>query len=141
MTMAAFCGSVCWPVREMTAQSAAGGRIVEERTDPATGARWMLMRDAEHSAELAHWVLADAGRERPAAAGATTTEPKLVIHAGDKIVVQEETAVVNAWLEATALTGAKDGGELRVKLKIGGRILAVRAISPGTAEMKEETWP
>ena len=120
-------------------QGAVGGRIVSERTDPGTGARWVLMRDAEHPAALAHWVLVEAGKERAAGAGATTTEQKLMIHAGDKIVVEEQTAVMSAWLEATALTSAGSGSELRARLAIGGRVLAVRAIAPNTAEMEEET--
>jgi hypothetical protein len=122
----------------LTAQSTAGGKIVNERTDRSTGARWVLMRDVEHPAAPAHWVLADAGKEK-AGAGSKATEPKLAIHPGDKIVVEEETTVLNAWLEATALTGAENGGELRARMKIGGRIFAVRAIAPGTAELEEET--
>ena len=124
-------------------QSAIGGRIVSqrivsERTDPGTGARWVLMRDAEHPAALAHWVLVEAGKERAVGAGAEATGEKLMIHAGDKIVVEEQTAVMSAWLEATALTSAGSGGELRVRLAIGGRVLVVRAIAPATAEMEEE---
>jgi hypothetical protein len=112
---------------------------VSERTDPGTGARWVLMRDAEHPAALAHWVLVEAGVERAAGAGAEATGRKLMIRAGDKIVVEEQTSVMSAWLEATALTSAGSGGELRARLAIGGRVLAVRAIAPKTAEMEEET--
>ncbi|WP_157439694.1 hypothetical protein [Terracidiphilus gabretensis] len=137
MTAVLICG--------LTAQQrAADGRIVNERivserTDPGTGARWVLMRDAEHPAALAHWVLVEAGKERAAGAGAEATGEKLMIHAGDKIVVEEQTSVMRAWLEATALTSAGTGGELRARLAIGGRVLAVRAIAPNTAEMEEET--
>ncbi len=137
MTAVLVCG--------LTAQrSAAGGRIVNERivserTDPGTGARWMLMRDTEHPAAPAHWLLVEAGRERAAGAGAAAPGEKLMIYAGDRIVVEEQTSVMSAWLEATALTSAGTGGELRARLAIGGRVLAVRAIGPATAEMEEET--
>ncbi|MGA2250431.1 hypothetical protein [Terracidiphilus sp.] len=125
---------------ELAAQGgAAGGRIVSEITDPGTGARWVLMRDVEHPAAPAYWLLAEAGKQRAAGAGAKATERNLVIRAGDKIVVEEQTAVMSAWLEATALTSAGSGGELRARLAIGGRVMAVRAIAPKTAEMEEET--
>ncbi len=120
-------------------QSSAGGRIVSERTDPGTGARWVLMRDTGHPAALAHWVLAEAGKDKRTAAGSEASEQKLMICAGDRIVVEERTSVMSAWLEATALTSAATGGELRARLAIGGKVLAVRAIAPDTAEMEEET--
>jgi hypothetical protein len=117
----------------------AGRQIVSERRDPATGARWVLMRDAEHLAAPAHWFLAEAGKERGAGAGVYSAERRLMIHSGDKIVVREQTAVLSAWFEATAMTSAENGGELRARLAIGGTVLAVRAIAPGTAEIEQET--
>jgi hypothetical protein len=115
----------------LEAQENSVDRIVGEVRDPATGARWVLMRNAEHPAAPAHWVLAGAG--------ADTAEQRLVIRSGDKIVVGEQTSVLTAWFEATALTSAENGGELRARLAIGGTVLAVRAIAPGAAEIEEET--
>ena len=56
-----------------------------------------------------------------------------VIRCGDRLVVEENSAVVEARLEAVALNSAIQGAELRVRLAIGGKILRVIAIGPGRA--------
>src|ERR1700743_2877202 len=139
MTLVLICGLAAQ-------QGRARGRVVSERTDPATGARWVLMQDAEPSAAPGRWVLAEAGDEKAAGASREATRQKLVIHAGDRIVVEERTAVMRARVEGTALESAGDGGalqtaedagELRARLTIGGQLLAVRAIAPGRAEIRK----
>ena len=121
----------------LAAQESPGSeRVVAERIDPATGARWELVRDAAHPAAPARWVLSAMGAGK--SSRATAEELKPVIRAGDRIVVEEQTAVLSAWLEATALTSAGSGGELRARLAIGGRVLEARAIAPGRAEIEAE---
>ncbi len=123
----------------LAAQDAStAGRIASERRDPSTGARWLLMRDAAHPAAPARWVLVEAGREEKLQADKKAAEEDLEIRAGDRIVVEEQTAVMSMQLEATALTSAESGGELRARLAIGGKVIAVRAIGPGRAEIEEE---
>lgn len=115
--------------------------VVTERTDLATGAHWVLMRDASNPAGPARWMrdAADgqmgAGSRVDPGAGKQST----VIHAGDRIVLEERTRVLEARFEATALTGAKSNEPLRVRLTIGGRVLLARAVAPGLAEIEEET--
>jgi hypothetical protein len=122
-------------------EGAAGGKVVTERTDPVTGARWLLVRDAKNAAGPARWVLATAGRQMSAGSrvdhGASTQTP--VIHAGDRIVLEERTAVLEARFEATALTGAESNEPLRARLTIGGKVLSARAVAPGLAAIEEET--
>jgi hypothetical protein len=118
-------------------ESAAGEQIVSERRDPATGMRWVLMRDAAHPAAPARWVLAGTGAEKTVAGSTEVAQQRPVIRAGDRIVVEKQTAVIDAWLEATALTSAGSGEPLRARLAIGGRVLVARALAPGRAEMEE----
>jgi flagella basal body P-ring formation protein FlgA len=56
-----------------------------------------------------------------------------VIHGGDRIIVEEHTQVVDAQLEAVAMGPAAAGGQFRVRLKIGGKIIAAVATSTGHA--------
>jgi hypothetical protein len=113
-------------------ESVAGDRAVSEKTDPATGMRWVLVRDAANPGGPGRWLLADSGMEN----GAFSAK-KLVIRSGDRIVVEEQTAVAKAWLEATALTSAAEGGVLRARIAFGGQVVTARAIAAGRAELKE----
>jgi len=62
-----------------------------------------------------------------------------VIHAGDRLVVEEHTPVVDALLEARALNPATRGSELDARLSIGGRVVRVVALGPGRAELQPQT--
>ena len=126
-------GLVAQPVAQQAArESLAGEGIVTEKTDPATGARWVMVRDAANPGGPGRWVMADSG----VGSGAFFAK-ELVIRSGDRIVVEEQTAVSEAWLEATALTSAACGGDLRARIAIGGRTVTARAIAAGRAELKE----
>jgi hypothetical protein len=59
-----------------------------------------------------------------------------VLRAGDRLIVEEDTPVVAAHLEATALGLATVGGELDVRLKIGGKVVRAVALGPGRAALK-----
>lgn len=117
------------------------GEILREIDDPATGDRWLLVRDAAHPAAPARLVLAarQSGQDlfpeerkanRPAP---STVAEQPVIRAGDLLTVEEHTAVVDTRLEAVALGPAPKGAILRARLKIGGRIVRVEAVSRGHA--------
>jgi len=62
-----------------------------------------------------------------------------VIHAGDRLVVEEHTPVVDALLEARALNPATQGSAFEARLSIGGRVVRVVALGPGRAELQPET--
>ena len=61
------------------------------------------------------------------------------IHAGDALTVEEHTALVDARLEAIALGPAVEGAYFRVRLKIGGRVVRVEAVSAGHAVFGPES--
>jgi hypothetical protein len=68
-----------------------GGELVREIGDPHTGDRWLLMRDPRHPGGPGLLLLVAAGRTglRQAAQGAQTPVP--LIHAGDRVTVEEHT--------------------------------------------------
>ena len=61
---------------------------------------------------------------------------KPVIHAGESVQVEEHSPVLDASLQAVALSSAASGGVLRVRLRIGGRVLRARAIAAGRVAME-----
>jgi hypothetical protein len=127
-----------------TANSATGD-IAREIDDPHTGARWLLLRDPSRPGGPGRLVLVqgtgrDAGRGlQPGAAEVPKQLP--VIHAGDRLVVEEDTAVASTRLEAVALGPAVIGGGLQVRLKIGGKLLQAIALAPGRAALQSEVRP
>ena len=61
-----------------------------------------------------------------------------MIHAGDKLIVEEHTAVVEARLEAVALGPAAQGAVFKARLKIGGKVVRAVAVSAGHAVFAPE---
>lgn len=121
------------------------GEVVREIDDPSTGDRWLLLRQGAVPGGPGRLVLA-AG-QRNAAAGMfersarRTTKSRLlpVIRAGDRLIVEEHTAVADAVLEAQALGPAALGSTLDVRLTIGGRVVRAVALASGRAVLQPET--
>jgi len=109
--------------------------------DPHTGMLWLLERDAENPAGPGRMVLLnrqDGARSDSAIAkrGAPMMSREgqhTVIRSGDRLVVEESSAVVEARLEAVALGPAAEGADFKVRLAIGGKVLQVVALGPGRA--------
>lgn len=141
----------------------AGGEVVREIDDPHTGARWLLMRDSGHPGGPGRMVLAFAPRGQALSnagngvANEVRSETRIetrsdsgqslagnapappVIRAGDRLTVEENTAVIEARLEAVALNPAAIGSPLNVRLAIGGRVVRVVAVATGRAALPAET--
>ncbi len=131
------------------------GEVVREIDDPCTGDRWLLLRGAADRAGPGRLVLAagpglgrSATAEKPQAASPSWDAPssRPVIHAGDALVVEEHTAVVDVRLEATALGRAVVGAQFQARLKIGGKVVRVvavgarRAVFAPQIETGSEAW-
>jgi len=120
-----------------------GGEIVREIDDPHSGARWLLMRNADHPGGPGLLLLAESGRKlvQQGQAGfePSGTGPRTVIRAGERLVVEENTAVVEARLEAVALNPAVIGSVLDARLRIGGRVVRAVALGPGRAALQPQT--
>lgn len=131
-------------------------QAVREIDDPNTGAHWLLLRDPGQNGGPGRLLLLGnaPGSNRkmarsevlgpPGAHDPSDTEesvsapPPLVIRGGDRLVVEESTAVVEARLAAVALGPAAIGSRLRARLEIGGRVVRVVALGPGRAALAPE---
>ena len=124
--------------------------IYREIDDANTGDRWLLSQDGANPAGPGRMVRI----ESPASSlkGGTSRDPaqlaaaaghaarlQPVIHAGDALLVEEHTAVADAWLEALALANAVVGAEFKARLRIGGKVVRVVAVAKGRAILAPES--
>jgi hypothetical protein len=121
------------------AQPVAGG-VFKEIDDSCTGDRWLLVRDANHPAGPGRLMrITRAGRMvSPGESDESAPEVRErtvvpVIHAGDALVLEESTPLVEARLEARAMGPALCGGEFDARLAIGGKIVRAVALGKGRA--------
>jgi hypothetical protein len=127
---------------EAQTQARSGAEIFRELDDPNGGVRWLLSRDLSHPGGPG--VLAPASGSpsqtqrsktggRPAEA---VSAP--IIRTGDRLVLEEHSAVVEARLEAVALGPAAVGSALRVRLIIGGKVVRARALAADRAVLEPD---
>jgi hypothetical protein len=125
-----------------SAQIAVNADVIREIDDPHSGARWLLLLDANHPGGPGRLVLAagpqSAAHPNEARGQLATTEVLPVIHAGDRIILEEHSATVEGRLEAIALGPAAIGSSFAVRLSIGGKVVKALAVSPGKAVFRSE---
>ena len=119
------------------------GDVFREIDDPHNGDRWLLTTDVNHPGGPGRLFRVDTDRSRRSAVKGPNTEPIAacaapVIHAGDRIIVEEDTLRVSSRLEAIAMGSALAGSAFNVRLRVGGRVLRAIAVSPGRAVIQEE---
>ena len=117
----------------------ASSAIVREIDDPHTGERWLLMSDSTHPGGPGRMVPVVEMRSRTLLNEPLGAPLRPVIHAGDRLIVEENTPMAEARLEATALGPAAIGSPFEVRLKIGGKVLRAVALAPGRAAIQPET--
>jgi len=123
----------------------AQGEIVREIDDPHTGDRWLLVRNDQAPGGPGRLVLVAAHRIVSAetfvraANRASEAVAVPVIRSGDRLIVEEHTAVVDAVLEARAMKPAATGAIFEVRLTIGGKVVRAVALAPGRAALLPET--
>lgn len=120
------------------------GQVLRQIEDPSTGNLWLLLRDRSRPAGPGRLVLARQRSNTQRAISGGPAEPlsageRPVIHTGDALTVEEHTAVVDARLEAVALEPAVKGAHFKARLKIGGKVVRVVAVSPGRADFAAES--
>lgn len=130
---------------EVSAVGGLQGEVVREIDDPECGDHWLLLRDESDPGGPGRLVLVQAlsGGTRLKVAHASATEvlavpQKPVIRAGDRLVIEQETPLVSARLEAVALGPAAVGKLVRARLKIGGQVVEARVLAPGRATLAPE---
>lgn len=125
------------PAGQMIVLSNSPSNVVREIVDPATGDRWLLECDPTSPGgpgRLVRVVPGEDGRPQTADGRGHNEEkvlPPRVVRASDRVVVEEHTAVMDAKLEGVALSGARTGATLQVRLKIGGKVVSAVALGPG----------
>lgn len=116
--------------------------IVREIDDPATGDRWLLKRNAQDSAGPGRMVLLARKNTLPAPAvnsagsargGVEAGDSLALFRAGDHLIVEQHTRLIDAVLDAIALSPAREGESFRARLSIGGRVVKAIAVAPGHA--------
>jgi|GEM_PF-2610953 len=121
--------------------------IMREIVDPSNGYHWLLLRDEAHPGGPGRLLLAaNAGFQGPHEQNPIGDAPnppapilaprRAVIRSGDRLIVEEHTAMVNARLEAVALGTARAGERIRVRLKIGSKVLGAVVDGPGRATLE-----
>jgi len=125
------------------------GRLVHVIEDPNLGDRWLLCRNLDHPGGPGRLLLVAANR---AVSGSSLTgssqgaevsavfqdAARPAIRAGDRVVVEENSAVAEARLGAVALESATAGSAFHARMEIGGRVLRVVAIGSGRAAFQPE---
>ena len=109
-------------------------RVLREIKDPHTGETWRLFPNQADPAGPGQLV-----RFRDTSCPKVNHEgekEKPVIRRGDRVVVEEHSAVMEAYLEARALEPAQIGSLLNLRLKVGGKVVRAVAIAPGRAEVR-----
>ncbi len=127
----------------MVASAAFQGEVLREIDDPATGDQWLLVRDPARPAAPGRLVRVRHGtgpaamkpgeRGVPVSPAPILSQP--IVRAGDSILVEEHTPVVDARLEAVALEPAAQGAVFRARLTVGGATVRVVADAPGRATL------
>jgi len=113
-------------------------RVVRAMDDRNTNLRWLLLKDGQHPTGPGRLVAIQTSSRNAAAAdsqrlGSGPVRPLIKI--GDRVVVEEHTRAFDARFEAVALEAASAGSNLRVRLRLGGKIVDAVAQGPGLVEM------
>jgi hypothetical protein len=122
----------------VAAQAVPAGDIVREIDDPRNDDRWLLVRDGSHPGGPGLLLLVSAVRVQSRQVGPELVAQPIIIRAGDHVIVEENTPVVEARLEAVAMGPATAGSPFIVRLTMGGRVLRAVASGPGRALLQEE---
>ncbi|MFZ0747228.1 MAG: hypothetical protein WAM85_22685 [Terracidiphilus sp.] len=116
-----------------------------EIDDPHTGARWLLTRDQDNPGGPGRLTLVATAHE----VGQKSTKrnhsaphvfsiaipPRPMIRGGDRLIVEDRSTVVEAWLDAIALGPATSGKIFSARLRMGGKVVQAMALGPGRASL------
>jgi len=116
----------------------AAGAVRRQIDDPHSGLSWLLVADPAHPGGPGRLVslTPDERKAMPPKRVAKPVAAKPVIWAGEAVQVEEHSPVLDVSLQAVALGSAAPGSMLRVRLRIGGRVLRVRALAAGRAAIE-----
>jgi hypothetical protein len=128
----------------------APSQILRTIDDTALGNRWLLVADMAHRGGPATLIREGVGQPGQTAQNKTAqaiqpgqsnqiNQPPLVVHAGDRLIVEENTAQVEARLGAVALGPGWAGSPLNARLTIGGSVVRVKVLAPGRVALEQNS--
>lgn len=129
------CAMCCIALPAICAMAQQSQRAIRALADPASGTRWLLAADPTHPGGPGRLVLEQAGGE--VQQGETPIEAPVpqVIRAGDRLLVVESYARVEACFEAVALEPARQGAVFTARFAVGGARVRVVALGSGRAAL------
>ena len=104
--------------------------------DPHTGLTWVVETDPKHAGGPGRMILAEGDLR---AGGDGSLPDRILIHAGQKVIVEQHTPLLDAAFEALALNPALAGSGLKVRLRATGKVMSAYAISKGKAVLLPST--
>jgi hypothetical protein len=113
-------------------------RIIE---DFATGTKWLIQRNSLRPGNPGQMIpvpgecYGSAAQTERQGKQESRRSSQPIIHAGDSVIVIEETPSLDASYEGVALSAAQSGEPVNIRLKIGGRALQGIAIARGRARL------
>ncbi len=110
--------------------------LLAETDDSSLGRRWLLYRNPRHPEGPGRWIALTVAAPIPSQVASLPVQgsgalQRPTIRAGDRVILEESTPIVEARLEAIALVSAFPGSRLRVRIVLGGKVLEAIAIAPG----------
>lgn len=122
------------------ANAPGGAAAVEALRDPATGYGWKLVPGPAGAPGL--WIRSSAAASfhRWMANTRQRADAPLVVRAGDRLIVSEETPAAAIRIAVVALEPARLGATLRVRPAIGNRVLRAVALGDGRAALLGIEW-
>ena len=107
-----------------------------EIDDPHSGVRWQLMRDPSHPGgpgvltQMLGKGIGNGIREKQG-----PFRQSMVIRAGDRVVIDEDSSVAVIHLEGVAIRSASIGSDILVRLIPGGSLFHAVVLGPGRASL------
>ena len=127
-----FVGLAVLVLETAAAQSAGAGRTL---IDPSTHARWVLRADPVHPGGPGTLVPLASAQPLAVSAPRQSDPPRIVIRAGDRLIVDESTPLLVARYAAVALAPAAAGERFLARFAAGAKPVQVVALGPGRAAL------
>lgn len=129
------CAMCCVALPVICAMAQQPLRAIRAIADPASGTRWLLAADPTHPGGPGRLVREQASREAPQTEAPIEAPVPQVIRAGDRLLVVESGARLEACFAAVALEPARQGAVFTARFAVGGARVRVVALGPGRAAL------
>ncbi len=114
-------------------------RVMAEIDDAQLGIRWLVRSDPTHPGGPGVMTPAAYSKGVIPNTSSLAEVAQPVIRGGDQVIVEENSAVARARLEAIALGSAAAGGSFQARLRTGGKVVRAIALGPGRAMFAPES--